>query len=106
MSKYGEPWETTSNGDHLCDYKGNVYALLSRGEGRCQRIVACVNALAGVESPAEFVQAARNLTGHLQRLIDIVEDEYSGCSDLVSELRIVKDARKALAAMKETIENT
>jgi len=63
MSEYGEPWKE----DGCCAWADNgegvrVADCWTSGKGTCDRIVACVNALAGIPNPEavrELIEAAK-----------------------------------------------
>lgn len=62
MSKYGEPWG--DNGYWIGDVElgGNPYVSVVQMDGQdWERAKACVNAMEGVENPAELMDKVRDL---------------------------------------------
>lgn len=62
VKDYGEPWHTSSDGKAMWDRDGSV--LVGRSHAR---IVACVNACAGLDNPEAALAAAR------EALADVAE---------------------------------
>lgn len=112
-----EPWQTEEDirtdvcratGDELAYLAGwNVHngqeeivgceGILGDGEANAARIVSCVNALAGIQDPAAFVEAARGLVGAADELL-----ADTGVSDepdiLMTSARSYDALQTALAA--------
>ncbi len=103
--KFGEPWAL----DHSCDDEDApeyAYVMIIDQEGspnicrepRASRVVACVNAFAGIEDPAQFMEAVRAVTWF---------DWTSNDPDSVEAMAALRamlpkdDAREALARAGE-----
>jgi len=79
------------------DYPNNV------AECNAHRIVECVNALAGIENPAEFVAKARNSSEFLiiqNQAVSEISFERNELREKVKQLE--SDKAKLLEALKET----
>lgn len=67
MSKYGEPWSAARVSENVCDIhedpKPGCPSLIAEDvDGdHADRIVRCVNALAGIEDPEQFMKDVRML---------------------------------------------
>ena len=84
-NKYGEPWIGASGRGEFRYRNTKTFVCLFDQEVNA-RIVACVNAMAGVEDPAAFVRYARQLA---------VKDEAGTLHDKWKYLRLTpEDHRK------------
>jgi len=87
MSKHTpEPWSTSTDPTLIfSEYEGrNLVTARARGPDEekphnAQRIVACVNALAGVEDPADFLRKVCANVVDAQRGTDRYEDRCPFC---------------------------
>lgn len=100
MSKYGEPFvvirDAAGTPMQIVHRSGDGVAVarcydgLEEQEGWADRIVSCVNAMAGISDPAAFVQAAKEAMGILR--IEVEDD-----------VPISDEAGRILAAMEGAI---
>jgi hypothetical protein len=84
---FGEPWETVVSGsiNTSGDFDGMIEILSNKrvvarfyepddkNEADFSRIIACVNALAGVPDPAEFVRQAKEMRTTLEEMANMPE---------------------------------
>ena len=99
---FGEPWAlnalNVSLGD-TGDYEGQIeilsrkrvvtrfYAPVDENENDFNRIIACVNALAGVSDPAEFVRQAKEMREAIMEAHNEMEASKMFSADLVNQIR-------------------
>ena len=74
MSKYGEPWIVSNYTDEddkvgiLTNDNGIVVCVWKRHNRQAlKRIVACVNAMAGIDDPEQFVKDCRTIVENANR---------------------------------------
>ncbi len=103
MGDYGEPWERRSSDSTVRAYGGQLMTAKSGNEST-DRIVDCVNALAGIKDPQAFVEAAKAYCDSLDK-IDlafadaVVEDDGRGSSEVALRV-LVSDSQDKLGQMR------
>jgi hypothetical protein len=77
---FGEPWSPDKTWSQIICNRGSVHAMVDvfdKTPGLRDRIIACVNATAGMADPAKEIQAMRNA----------IEDAGRALADLVEHIR-------------------
>ena len=76
-NKYGEPWrfihgrDITDEGySYICDASGFIF-----NDAHDERIIACVNACAGMSDPAAEIAALRKVAEAAERYADLVNSK-------------------------------
>jgi hypothetical protein len=75
MSKYGEPWRWVADQERIVSERddGEEFAICGGMESDCdfpgERIVECVNALAGVENPEAELKRLLTIEEYINRII-------------------------------------
>jgi hypothetical protein len=87
---FGEPWRIQFN-----DIRDRAeYYVTQKAPATAERMVACVNALAGVPDPAEFVRQAREMRTTLEEMANMPEYDQDDA------LRLRHKAKETLSKLK------
>ena len=80
MTDFNEPWSINpidgivdSKNHYVASKKGDEYDIAPMDKNVMERIVACVNALQGIENPQEFVNAAKVAAMYYAEIHEFVE---------------------------------
>lgn len=87
MSEYGEPWKISECESSICDSSEEIVAIIDgtwdgvrHDDGPthddAERIIDCVNALAGVRAPLEWVPLVLQLLGECRGVVHSLEFDW------------------------------
>lgn len=114
-----EPWKVDESRPHLIVLpekseagEGSKYVVCGGGknEVNAARIVECVNAMAGIEKPQEFMGVVKKLeldayqrvAAERDELKKVLEEAYELCFKVKNQFTILIDALKSIADMRPT----
>lgn len=111
MTKHGEPWELRHDPDDQW-YSRRIYAdhtyhkegcllLNVRDEDAAKRAVKCVNALADIDNPAKFIDAAKKLAVMVKDAYTLPNEAYCTKYNITDGLFFQDLANKAEALLKQ-----
>jgi len=104
MSKYNEPWEwfdygRNTQGGFIEDIEGDTTGIDNDFHAnKARRICACVNAMAGIENPQEFVDLVKEIVEILHKPDD--RDMESVPMALTGYMGLGKPARRLKEILK------
>lgn len=100
-AKFGEPWKLRKpDGQAAYDKDGNQIAYVGEHE-LTKRLIACVNALAGIDDPETWVKAHRELVEAVSAYCDYYGDDDVKFGELLGNMQTAIAACEAAEGRKE-----
>lgn len=102
---FGEPWQNELGDFEIYPRTGGDATAYAEGAKTRDRVIACVNACAGMANPAAEIQAMRDERNHLSRDLSSLlagdclngHDAVEGARNGIAMREAIKDAHYALA---------